>query len=193
MLKKTVIIIAVLFAVAAIAGGCGAVKSKSVLENNGDAVQKVVDSFISQEAPDFTLEKADGTTVTLSELKGKPVVLNFWATWCPYCVAEFGHFSKAQEDFPQIQFLGIDTSEKEDISDKSVRQANETFARDNDFSLPIVFDVGSKVYGGDYATQGLPSTFLIDSEGNVRMYFAGAVPDYETLENMLKALLKVSK
>jgi peroxiredoxin len=196
MLKKTAIIIAVVFIAAAVMG-CGSVKSGSVFDeksgDSSDKVQKIVDKFISVEAPDFTLEKADGTKVTLSDLKGKPVVLNFWATWCPYCIAEFGHFTKAQQNFTQIQFLGIDTSEKEDMSDDAVQQKIEQFAKDKGFDLPIVFDVDSKLAAGDYASQGLPTTFLIDSEGNVRYYLPGAVPDYETLENMLNALLKVSE
>lgn len=153
--------------------------------------QEIIDSFISVEAPDFTFTRADGSKVTLEDIKGKPAVLNFWATWCPYCVQEFPYFTQAQKDFPEIQFLGVDTSEKTDLSDQANREKNVQFARENGFDIPIVFDVGSAASKGAYTTQGLPSTFFIDAKGIVRLYFAGAVQDYEMLKTYLGAFLKV--
>lgn len=152
--------------------------------------QQYIDSFIRVEAPDFTLEDKDGNKVTLSALKGTPIVLNFWATWCPYCVEEFEIFSQAQNSFPQIKFFGIDTNEDTDLDDKNNRKTNENFARGKGFDLPVLFDVDSEIFNGKYATQGLPSTFLIDGNGFVRMGFSGAVPDYKTLETLLNAFLK---
>jgi len=152
--------------------------------------QTIIDNFTRVEAPDFTLEDKDGNKVVLSELRGTPVVLNFWATWCPYCVEEFGIFSKAQKNFPQIKFLGIDTNEKDDLSDKNNRKADEDFARGKGFELPILFDVNGELFKEKYTMQGLPSTFLIDASGNVRLGFSGAMPDYQTLEILLNAFLK---
>lgn len=152
--------------------------------------QQYIDSFIRVEAPDFTLEDKDGNKVTLSALKGTPVVLNFWATWCPYCVGEFKIFTQAQKNFPQIKFFGIDTNEEKDMDDKNNRKANEDFARGEGFELPVLFDVSGEVFDGKYAMQGLPSTFFIDKDGFVRVGFSGAVPDYKTLETLLNAFLK---
>lgn len=155
--------------------------------------QAVIDSFVGIKAPDFTLVKTDGTEVTLKELLGKPLVLNFWATWCPYCVAEFPYFTQAQKDFPEVQFYGVNTSEKTDLGDMANRESLEQFARENGFEITLLFDIGSKVYNGPYATQGLPTTFFIDGKGNVRAYIPGAFPDYKMLKEYLAALVKADK
>jgi len=152
--------------------------------------QEIADRMMNVEALDFTLEKADGTKVTLSELKGKPVVLNFWATWCPYCVGEFGYFTQAQKEFPGIIFYAVDTDEKTDLSVKANREEMEKFAKDEGFELPILYDVGSQVAYGQYGFRGLPATLLIDSKGNIRWFMPGAFSGYDQLEKYLNALLK---
>jgi peroxiredoxin len=204
MSGKKVIIISLVLAMLALTGcgeangGTNAPASPSAAEASSTAADSLtpaerhtVGSLVSIPTQDFTLPKTDGTQVTLSELKGKPIVLNFWATWCPYCVAEFEDFTKAQKNFPDIQLFAVDTSEHTDLTQESNREDVEKFARDNGFDLTILYDTDNKVSGQKYPTQGLPSTFFIDSAFNQRTGFAGQIKDYDTLETFLNVLKKV--
>lgn len=152
--------------------------------------QRIADYMIELPSQDITMEKADGTKVMLSSLKGKPVVLNFWATWCPYCIAEFGYFAQAQKDFPGIAFYAVDTWEKKDISVQANREEIEKFAKEKGFELPVLFDAGNKAANSVFGFQGIPVTILIDSKGNIRWYMPGAFASYDQLKKYLTALMK---
>jgi cytochrome c-type biogenesis protein len=92
---KKLILIAVIIAVLALGG-----------------VSLSCDSFSPSDAPDFTLPTITGANITLSELEGTPVVLNFWATWCPHCITELHYFEAvAQEGEGKIKVIAIDVGE----------------------------------------------------------------------------------
>ena len=112
-------------------------------------------------APDFSLQTLDGKTIRLSEFRGKPVVLNFWATWCEPCKIEMPWFVELQKQYgPQgLQFLGVamDDASTQDIAE---------FAQKMGVNYPILLgkeDVGT-AYGG---VQFLPETFYIDRDGKI--------------------------
>ncbi len=112
-------------------------------------------------APDFTLQSLDGKTVRLSDYRGKPVVLNFWATWCEPCKIEMPWFVDLQKQYASagVQFLGV---AMDDASTKEIGK----FAESMKVNYPIL--IGKESVGDDYGgVQFLPETFYIDRAGNV--------------------------
>ena len=112
-------------------------------------------------APDFALESLDGKTVHLSDYRGKPVVLNFWATWCGPCKIEMPWFVDFQKQYAAagVQFLGVamDDAKTEDIGD---------FAKSMKVNYPIL--IGKESVGDAYGgVQFLPETFYIDRNGKI--------------------------
>jgi thiol-disulfide isomerase/thioredoxin len=112
-------------------------------------------------APDFTLQSLDGKTVRLSDFRGKPVVLNFWATWCGPCKIEMPWFVDLQKQYGPsgVQFLGV---AMDDASPKDIAE----FAASMKVNYPIL--IGKESVGDDYGgVQFLPETFYIDRNGKV--------------------------
>ena len=113
------------------------------------------------EAPDFTVEMFDGSTVKLSDLKGKVVLLNFWATWCPPCRAELARVEKEIiEKFKGQEFVFLPVSrgeKKEDVA---------AFREKMGYSFPMGLDTDSSIYG-KYAVTYIPRNFLIGKDGKV--------------------------
>ena len=112
-------------------------------------------------APDFSLEVLDGSTMRLSDLRGKAVMLNFWATWCGPCKIEMPWFVDLQKQYgPQgLQIVGVamDDASKEDIA---------KFAKDMGVNYPILIgkDSVGDAYGG---VPALPQSFLITRDGKI--------------------------
>jgi thiol-disulfide isomerase/thioredoxin len=115
----------------------------------------------SAAAPDFTLQSLEGKTVRLSDFRGKPVVLNFWATWCAPCKIEMPWFVDLQKQYGPagVQFLGV---AMDDASTKDIAE----FAQSMNVNYPIL--IGKESVGDDYGgVQFLPETFYIDRNGKV--------------------------
>ncbi len=113
------------------------------------------------EAPDFTVEMTDGSTVTLSSLRGKVVLLNFWATWCPPCREELSHVQQQIIDrFAAQEFVFLPISRGEQ------RAAVEAFRAKTGYAFPMGLDPDETIYKR-YATRFIPRNFLIDRTGRV--------------------------
>lgn len=112
-------------------------------------------------APDFELTMFDGSTVKLSDLKGKVVLLNFWATWCPPCRAELARVEKdIIEHFKGQDFIFLPVSRGEK------REVVEAFREKMGYTFPMGLDGDNSIYK-KYAQTYIPRNFLIDKDGNV--------------------------
>lgn len=140
-----------------------------------------------QIAPDFTLQTLTGETFTLSELKGKKVILNFWASWCPPCKKEMPHLQKyyeedAEEDNAVIVGVNITHAERSVDQMKTVQQFVDSF--NLTFPIPLMKEEGvDKIY----QIITIPSTFMIDTEGRVQHQIVGPL-DQEALRDYVKSL-----
>lgn len=133
-------------------------------------------------APDFTVLGADGSEVKLSDYRGKPVVLNFWATWCYYCKVEMPDFDKAYEKYPDVQFLMVNAT---DGVQETITSAKEYIEQEG-FGFDIFFDTKLEAVNAYYVT-GFPSTFFIDKDGNLVTRSSGML-DFETLEKGIQMI-----
>lgn len=120
-------------------------------------------------APDFQLKTLDDADVKLSDLRGKKVILNFWATWCPPCKAEIPHMRNfyVSSDKSKVEILAINltTSEK---NPKNVKG----FIKDRNVTFPVLLDKDGDV-GVQYQAITIPTSYLIDSQGIVRKKIVG--------------------
>jgi peroxiredoxin len=133
-------------------------------------------------APDFSLEALDGKTMRLSDLRGKAVLLNFWATWCGPCKIEMPWFVDLQNQYASqgLQIVGVamDDASKEDIS---------KFAKDMGVNYPIL--IGKDSVGDQYGgVPALPETFLIARDGKIVDKIIGLKGKAEIEDAIKKAL-----
>jgi peroxiredoxin len=136
----------------------------------------------SAPAPDFTLQSLDGKSVTLSDLRGKAVLLNFWATWCSPCKIEMPWFVELQNEYGSqgLQIVGVamDDSSKEDIA---------KFAKDMGVNYPVL--LGKEAVGEEYGgVPALPESFFIGRDGKIVDKIIGLKGKGEIEDAIKKAL-----
>ena len=119
------------------------------------------------QAPDFTLKTLDGQEVSLSSLKGKVVLLNFWATWCPPCREEVPSMVKLNAAMENKPFRMLAVS-----IDEGGKKAVEAYFRESGNALPTLLDPDRAV-GKIYGITGVPETFIIDMQGVMRKKVIG--------------------
>jgi peroxiredoxin len=129
-------------------------------------------------APDFTLQTIDAQTLTLSQFRGKNVVLNFWVSTCPACLEELPYFQTIYNKLPtdKTVMLAVNAGERDKIVQYEAQRMKLTF--------PVLLDPDGKVcksYG-----RGSPTTFFIDSNGIIREIVDEAFENPVEIENILK-------
>jgi len=132
-------------------------------------------------APDFLLERADGGTLRLSDLQGSPVLVNFWATWCPPCQREMPELVKAYEAYKDqgLVIVGVDLQEPDDMVRDFADEYGITFPLviDRDGELSDVWRLGGPV-------QGIPTSYFIDAAGVIRAFFYGPMTEDAIAERL---------
>jgi cytochrome c biogenesis protein CcmG/thiol:disulfide interchange protein DsbE len=132
---------------------------------------------VGDPAPNFTATTLDGRTVSLSDYAGKPVVLNFWASWCNPCREEFPVFRTAlKRHGDQYVMLGVDN--------RDIESDAKSFARKQGADWPIAFDASNAIYKA-YGTAGLPQTLFIKPDGTVAARYYAAIPNQKTFDQAL--------
>lgn len=134
-------------------------------------------------APDFEVFDAAGEAVKLSEKVGKPVVVNFWATWCGYCVMEFPSFEKCAEEYgDKVEFMMVDLTDGR----RDTVESATGFIEENGYTFPIYFDTQFSAVEA-YGVNGIPMTVFVKSDGSVLYEHVGAM-DEETLRGYIDIL-----
>ena len=136
-------------------------------------------------APNFTLDTLDGNKVALSDLRGKIVVVNIWATWCLPCRAETPALEKSYEQYKDsgVVILGVNLTNQDSLSDVT------SFVKEYKLTYPILLDQDGRV-GYLYQIEGLPSTFFINRNGVTRTVVVGGPMSETFIRSKIEALLQ---
>ncbi|MEH7303344.1 redoxin domain-containing protein [Neobacillus drentensis] len=134
-------------------------------------------------APNFGLKTLDGQKVKLSDMVGKKVILNFWATWCPPCKAEMPHMQDFYEEQKnnQVTILAVNLTTSEKSSDNI-----GSFVKDYGLTFPIVLDSEGQV-GQTYQAVTIPTSYIIDTKGVIRKKIVGPM-DKEMMTELLQSV-----
>jgi len=136
-------------------------------------------------APDFTLDTLDGTKVTLSKLRGKIVLINLWATWCPPCRAEMPALENAYKQYKDsgVVVLGLNVTNQD--SEKDIPPFVDEFG----LTFPILLDRDGSV-SALYQLKGLPTTYFVNREGIIRTVVVGGPMNETFIRSKIEALLQ---
>lgn len=175
--SKVGIFFAFVICTSMIFSGCG---KEQKAEDNKEVLQEdTADKETSQEgtaqeeaaqekaAPDFTAEVNNGSSFTLSEQKGKVILLNFWATWCGPCVEEMPAFEKLYQEYgDEVAILAVNFMEDKSTVDQ--------FVEENEYTFPIAYDENGEM-NSKYPTDGIPYTLVIGKDGIIKKIYEGSM------------------
>jgi len=178
--NKMIKLLPIILLVVILASGCGSSTPQSAPPPTTPPPSEGID--IGSQAIDFQLQTLDGQTVKLSDLRGKPVLLNFWATWCPPCRFEMPFLQQINDSYSAkgLVLLAIDIGESPGTVQKFMTEFN--------LSLTVPMDTDSKV-AKSYGITAIPTTFLIDKNGVIQFKLLGAFPNKEAIETALTKII----
>lgn len=146
-------------------------------------------------APPFTLVDGDGQVVRLEDFEGTPLVLNAWATWCPFCIEEIPLFQRASDDVNSggtvVSFLLVNLAEPFEPAKRFIdEEVGTTLRTAYDASdaqreqFDVVFDETQQLLSRDYRVRGMPTTFFIDADGIIQAVKIGPISEGELADRL---------
>jgi len=138
-------------------------------------------------APDFSFQDLDGETVTLSDLRGHSIFVNYWATWCPYCAEEMSAIQQIHEEYRDQDFfvISVNATDKDSIEDV------QTFVQTNNITFPVLLDEEGD-FSRYYQTNSLPTSYFIDNRGVIQDIVIGGPLTVEDLRDNVDQLINAS-
>jgi cytochrome c biogenesis protein CcmG/thiol:disulfide interchange protein DsbE len=139
-------------------------------------------TMVNRPAPDFNLTTFEGTAISLKDLRGKPVVINFWASWCPPCREEAPVIESAWRGYKDngVVFLGVNIQDRREDALGYAREFHITYPNGPDPAGEITID---------YGVSGIPVTFFISREGEVVRRWVGAI-DRPVLTRSIEEIMR---
>ncbi len=152
-------------------------------------VARLEKQIMKHPAPDFSLVDVDGRKVSLKSLKGKTVVLDFWATWCGPCKSSFPGMQKAVEQYQSnrnVEFLFINSWENAEDKKENAKE----FLEENNYPFHVLLDNDNKVIE-DYRVSGIPTKFIVDGNGDIRFMKVGFSGNTDELVDELTTMISM--
>ena len=172
-------VFSLLLVIALLLAGCGK-EAATPAASQPDVTTEAAQASSPMAVPDFTVYNEDSQPVKLSDFLGKPVVLNFWASWCGPCKSEMPAFQKVYEELGgEVNFVMINVGEH---MDEAI-----AFLETTDYTFPVLFDVNNDA-SYTYQISSIPTTFFLDAQGNLITYQVDAME-----ESVLRAAIDASK
>jgi thiol-disulfide isomerase/thioredoxin len=159
--------------------------------------EELTKEMLDEKAPLFKLMNLDGQQINLQDLKGKVVIVDFWATWCGPCKASFPGMQKAVNKYknaPDVAFVFIDTWEQGDDREKKVKE----FIAKNKYSFNVLYDISEPgeentfTVVSDYKVEGIPTKFIIDKNGMIRFKKVGFDGSDDNLVSEIETMIELA-
>lgn len=134
----------------------------------------------TQPAPDFTVLDMEGNSVSFSTLVGKPIVLNFWASWCSPCKSEMSEFNKVYEDMgDDVIFIMVNLTDGQ----RETVETASSYIEEQGFTFPVYFDTEQDA-AYTYGIRSIPTTVFINADGNIVTGVQGAITEKKLLQKI---------
>lgn len=162
-------------------------ESRADVEAEGDSAgtESSAESEKASPAPDFTVADGDGNVVNRSDFTGKPLVVNFWASWCSPCKGEMPDFNEAYASYrDDVQFMMVNLT---DGSRETVEIA-KAYIEEQGYDFPVYYDVNLDA-ANTYGVSSIPTTYFFDADGTAVARASGAI-DADTLEYGIRMILE---
>lgn len=153
--------------------------------------EELTKKMLDESAPAFTLKNLNGETVSLESLRGKVVVVDFWATWCGPCKASFPGMQIAVNKYkadPNVAFVFVDTWENGDNKEKNAAD----FIKDKGYTFNVLMDNDNKVVSS-FGVSGIPTKYVVDKYGKIRFKSVGYAGSSDALVDELSMMIDVAK